>query len=253
MLEAAGIQQLENLGHDVLDLMIRHDQLRPFIHSIVTETELETIELNESERQQAAKTYRQRHNLNSAEDIRLHCKSHGFSQSQFQWQVQLQERILRSSKRQFANKAELHYLTRKEQFDRASYSQLIAKDQYLAQELFLRLNEDEAEFADLAAELSRDAERKMSWQIGPIPMARVPKPLAKKLRSVIPGTLLEPIRVQASWVVVRLEQYQPTEFDANMEQRMCLELFQQHVNQLVDERMSSLTEKFSTKATSTAS
>jgi len=251
--EPTGIQQLEDLGQDVLALMIRHDQLRPFIHSIVTETELETIELNESERQQAAKTYRQRHNLISAEDIRLHCKSHGFSQSQFQWQVQLQERILRSSKSQFSSKAELHYLTRKEQFDRVSYSQLIVKDQHLAQEFFLRLNEDEAEFADLATELGRDAERKQNWQIGPIPMARVPKPLAKPLRSVIPGTLLEPIKVQASWVVVRLEQYQPTEFDANMEQRMCLELFQQHVNQLVDEKMEFLAEKSSLQATSTAS
>ena len=253
MSEPTVIKQLGNLGQDVLSLMIRHDQLRPFINSIVTETELEPTELNESELQQAAKTYRQRHNLNSAEDIKMHCQRHGFNQNQFQWQVQLQEKILRSSRHQFAHKAELHYLTRKEQFDRVSYSQLIVKDQHLAQELFLRLNEDEAEFADLAKELSRNADRKMQWQIGPLPMARVPKPLSKPLQSTAPGTLLEPIKVQASWVVVRLEQYQPTEFDETMEQRMCLELFQQHVNRLVDKQMESLTEKVSPKATSTAS
>jgi len=250
--EPTGIQHLENLGQDVLDLMIRHDQLRPFVHSIITEAELKPIELNDAERQLAIKTYRQRHNLNSAEDIQRHCERHGFTQNQLQWQVQLQERIMRSSKLQFAHKAELHYLTRKEQFDRVSYSQLIVKDQHLAQELFLRLNEDEAEFVDLSAELNRGSERKLQWQIGPVPMARIPKPLAKPLQSSVPGTLLEPIKVQTNWVVVRLDQYQPTEFDENMEQRMCLELFQQHLNQLVDERMKSLTEQFSKKATSTA-
>ena len=233
--------------------MIRHDQLRPLVHSIITETELEPIELNEAERKMAAKTYRQRHNLNSTEDIQQHCRKHGFAQSEFQWQVQLQEKILRTSRNRFSSKAELHYLTRKEQFDRVSYSQLIVQDQHLAQELFLRLNEDEAEFVDIASELNRGSERKLQWQIGPVPMARIPKPLAKPLQSIAPGTLLEPIKVQANWVVVRLEQYQPTEFDEGMEQRMCLELFQQHLNQLVDAQMKSLTDQFSSKATSTES
>ena len=43
MPEPAEIQQLENLGQDVLALMIRHDQLRPFINSIITEKTLDQI------------------------------------------------------------------------------------------------------------------------------------------------------------------------------------------------------------------
>ena len=83
-------------------------------------------------------------------------------------------------------------------------------------------------------------------------MARVPKPLSKPLQSSRPGTLLEPIRIQSNWVVVRLEQYQPTEFDEAMEQRMCLELFQQHVNQLVDKQIEILTSSLSNKASTSA-
>ena len=253
MPKPTGIQQLENLDQDVLGLMIRHNQLRPFINSIITEKELEPLDLSEAERQQAAKTYHQRHNLNSKEDIQKHCKRHGFNKSQFQWQVQLQERILRSSKNRFNHKAELHYLTRKEQFDRVTYSQLVVKDQNLAQELFLRLNEDEANFADLAKEISRTSNQKTQVQVGPIAMARIPKPLTKPLQSIVNGTLLEPIRVQNNWLVVRLDQYQPTEFDGIMAQRMCLELFQQHVNELVDQHMDMLTEQFSQNITSTES
>jgi len=246
--EPTDIHQLENLGHEVLTLMIRHDQLRPFINSIVTEKELRSTELNQAEHQLAAKTYRQRHNLTSPEDVQRHCKEHGFNQDQFQWQVQLQEKILRTSKNKFARKAELHYLTRKEKFDRISYSQLIVNDQHLAQELFLRLNENEANFVELAKELSSNTGRRPQWQVGPIVMGRVPKPLAKPLQSITPGTLLEPINVQGMWVVARLDQYQPTEFDENMEQQMCLELFQEHINQLVDDEMKRIVKKLSPKA-----
>ena len=253
MPEVTGIQQLENLGQDVLSLMIRHDQLRPLVHSIITEQELNIETFSETEWQQSAKIYRQRHNLNSSEDVKQHCLRHGFNQSQFQWQVKLQENILRTSKSKFSHKAELHYLTRKEQFDRVSYNQLITNDQHLAQELFLRIKEENAKFADLFIELSRSSDRKFQWQVGPIPMARVPKPLSKSLQSSRPGTLLEPIQVQANWAVVRLEQYQPTEFDETMEQRMCLELFQQHVNQLVDKQIEIITTELSRKAKKSAS
>ena len=252
MPKPTGIQQLENLGQDVLALMIRHDQLRPLIHSIITEQELDIEKFSEPEWQHSAKLYRQRHNLNSAEDVQKHCQKHGFNQNQFQWQVRLQENILKSSKNKFSQKAELHYLTRKEQFDRVTYNQLIADDQHLAQELYLRLKEDNAKFADLSIELGKNSQRKFQWKVGPIPMARVPKPLSKPLQSSRPGTLLEPIRIQSNWVVVRLEQYQPTEFDEAMEQRMCLELFQQHVNQLVDKQIEILTSNLSNKASTSA-
>ena len=253
MPEPTGIQQLEHLDQDVLDMMIRHNQLRPLVNSIITETELEPLVLTEAEQQRATATYRQRHNLKSAKDIQKHCKTYGFSKIHLQWQIQLQEQILRNSKNRFANKAELHYLKRKEQFDRVSYSQLIVKNQDLAQELFLRIKEDESDFLELATELTRGSDQKPQWQVGPIPMARVPKPLVKPLQSNSPGTLLAPIRVQTNWFVVRLEQYQPTEFDDAMEQRMCLELFQKHVSQLVDEQIETITSQFPQSASATES
>ena len=40
---------------------------------------------------------------------------------------------------------------------------------------------------------------------------------------------MEPFRIQQWWLVVRLEQYEPAQFDQAMAQRMSLELFK--VNQ----------------------
>ena len=70
-------------------------------------------------------------------------------------------------------------------------------------------------------------------------LANVPAPLTKPLRSCTPGTLLEPIQVQNNWLIVRLEQFQASQFDQAMEQQMCADLFQQEVDRRVDERISS--------------
>ena len=248
MPEPGGIDLIHRLEPDVLKLLAQHGQLRPLLTAIVTEQQLDPVDLDTEAQQQALTNYRQRHNLANAEDVKRHCRLQGFSREQFLGQVQLPERIRRTSQERYGNKAELHYLTRKEQFDQVSFSQLIVKNQHLAQELFLRLNEDEASFEDLALELSRGSQRKPQWRVGPIAMARVPNPLIKILQSITPGTLLEPIQVQTNWYVVRLEQYQPTEFDEAMNQRMCVELFQKNVNDAVNEQIAALTSQFSSQS-----
>ena len=244
MSEPGGVELINHLDRDVLQLLIQHGQLRPLLTAIITEAQLDPVDLDAETQQQALTNYRQRHNLANADDVKRHCRLQGFSREQFLGQVQLPERIRRTSQERYGNKAELHYLTRKEQFDQVSFSQLIVKNQHLAQELFLRLNEEEASFEDLALDLSRGSPRKPQWRVGPIPMARVPKPLTKVLQSVSPGTLLEPIQVQTNWYVVRLEHYQPTEFDAAMNQRMCIELFQQQVTAAVNEQIATITAQF---------
>ena len=95
-------------------------------------------------------------------------------------------------------------------------------------------------FGELAAMLRKGGNQTGQGRFGPMAIGSVPKPLAKPLHSCKTGTLLAPIQVQSNWLIVRLEQFQPTQFDAAMEQRMCAELFQQEVDRIVDERMDAL-------------
>ena len=93
---------------------------------------------------------------------------------------------------------------------------------------------------ELATQLRKGGTEKGQGRFGPMAIANVPPAIAKPLRSSSPGTLLEPLQVQNNWLIVRLEQFQPTQFDAGMEQRMCIELFQQEVDRMVDERLAPL-------------
>lgn len=233
-------QTLSALDATTLDQLRRHGVLRGLLTGQVKQELLQHVELEPEAQRSAMQAYRQRYKLATSDQLQAHQTRFGYTASDLQWQAGLPERIRRHSLEQFQSKAELHYLTRKEQFDQVTYSQLSAPNQFLAQELFLRLNEGEATFADLAAMLRKGGNQQGQGRFGPVAIANVPKPLAKPLHSCSPGTLLAPIQVQSSWLIVRLEHFQPTQFDTAMEQRMCTELFQQDVDRIVDERMEAL-------------
>jgi len=237
----ASIQPLDALSRDTLVLLRHHGLLRTLVSRLVTDALLEPVELDETTRQQAMQAYRQRNGLSTNEQLQDHCRKNGYGPAELSRQAQLPVQIRKTSQKRFGKKAELHYLTRKEQFDLITFSQLSVSNSFLAQELFLRLKEGEAGFQDLAEELNQNNERKGQVTIGPVPMSRLPAELSKPLRAASPGAVLEPIKVQNSWRIVRLEQFQPTQYDEAMEQRMCLELFQQDLDRLVDERIDTMT------------
>ena len=233
-------QILNSLDEAALALLRRNGMLRNLISAEVKEALLDAEPLGAEVLQTAVATYRKRNNLISSEQLQAHLRRQHWSQADLHWHAGLAERIRRTSMKRHQSKAELHYLTRKEQFDQVTFSQLTVPNQFLAQELFLRLNEKEATFAELAAQLRKGGTEKGQGRFGPMAIANVPPAIAKPLRSCSPGTLLEPLQVNNNWLIVRLEQFQPTQFDAAMEQRMCIELFQQEVDRLVDEQLASL-------------
>ena len=242
----AQTQLLDALSRDTLVLLRHHGLLRTLVSRLVTDELLEPIELDEKTRQQAMQAYRQRNGLTTSEQLQDHCRKNGYGPAELSRQAQLPVQIRQTSQKRFGKKAELHYLTRKEQFDLITFSQLSVSNSFLAQELFLRLKEGEAGFHELAEELNQNDDRKGKVTIGPVPMSRLAAELTKPLRAASPGAVLEPIKVQNSWRIVRLEQFQPTQYDEAMEQRMCSELFQQEVDRIVDQRLLTLISSRST-------
>ena len=111
------------------------------------------------------------------------------------------------------------------------YSLLRLGDGFLAQELYQQIAEGESNFADLAAEHGEGNEKTTRGVVGPVALDRAHPVLVDKLRSSSVGSLLEPFRIQQWWLVVRLEQYQPAQFDQAMAQRMSNELFEEWISE----------------------
>ena len=83
------------------------------------------------------------------------------------------------------------------------------RDGFLARELYLRIANGEANFADLAAQHSQGNESKTNGIIGPVPLNQAHPILAERLRTSQPGQLQEPFSIDEWWLVLRLERYEP--------------------------------------------
>ena len=136
--------------------------------------------------------------------------------------------------------AEAHFLRRKNQLDRVVYSLLRVKDRFLAQELYLRIEANEASFADLAAKYAEGPEKQTNGIVGPVPLTQAHPALAERLRTSAPGLLMPPIQISEWWLVTRLESYSPACFDDATSQRMAEELFNQWVREETGRKMQAL-------------
>jgi parvulin-like peptidyl-prolyl isomerase len=101
--------------------------------------------------------------------------------------------------------------------DQVIYSLLRVRDPGLAQELWIRLEEGEETFSELAVSDGEGPEASRKGILGPLAMGNIAPPqLVDLLRTLQTGQISHPT-VLGDWVVlVRLEQLTPARFDSKM-------------------------------------
>ena len=140
------------------------------------------------------------------------------------------ERELRISKwRQalFEPQALEHFDRRKPALDRVVYSLLRVKDGGLARELWFRIKEGEATFADLAPRYASGNEVYTAGIVGPVALGAMHPALAGILKAARAGELLKPFAVAEWFLVARVDHHLPAEFDEPTKAQMIEELMQQ--------------------------
>ena len=192
------------------------------------------------ETQAAVQAFAQERQITSQEALERFRVDQLLSPQGLEAQILRPLRLLRHGQRQFRPKAEARFLDRKTELDRVVYSLLRLKDQGLARELYLRIDEEEASFADLAATYAEGPEQSTRGIVGPVALTQAHPVLAERLRTATPGQLLEPFRIEGWWVVVRLEQLTPAVFDQATASQMTQELLDQWLNEEVERRIAPI-------------
>jgi hypothetical protein len=137
------------------------------------------------------------------------------------------ERDLRAQvwkKTTFAPRAKEHFFARKPALDRVVYSLLRVKDAGLARELWFRLREKEANFADLAPQYASGNEVYTGGIVGPVQFGTMHPALANVLRVAVAGEMLKPFAIAEWHLVARVEHQIPAEFDEATQAQMIEEL-----------------------------
>ena len=219
--------------------LARHGLLLPLLRQSVVATAVAEVELSEQESLESRQAWGAAQRLASPEAVMAHLRAQGLQEADAIWQAELPRRIARHCEEHFSHRAEQRFLARKNQLDQVIYSLLRVEDGALAQELYLRIDEGEADFAELAASYSQGPERSTRGVVGPVPILQAHPILAERLRTSRPGQLQAPLRIEQWWLVVRLESLRSAVFDAEMGARMARELFDVMVEEEVAALVSS--------------
>lgn len=228
------------LPPQVLQELRQHNLLRPLIERRVLAGALASVAIPEEMSQTALAQYCRQNGLESEAALQRHLAQQGLSAENLRWQVELPLRLQRHAEECYRHKAEAHFLSRKNQLDRVVYSLLRVRDGFLARELYLRLEAEEASFAELAAAHSEGPEQQTRGIVGPVPLTQAHPLLSERLRTTQAGTLMEPFQIAEWWLVVRLESYTPAVFDDAMAQQMSRELLEQWVEEETARTLSAL-------------
>ena len=234
------LHKVAAMTNNLLAELRRHNLLRTLVQRQVIAEAVAEAAIDAEQLAQAHQQFRQQNGLEDTEALEQFLASNGLTDADLAWQVEQPLRINSHVQEHYRHKAEAHFLSRKNQLDRVVYSLLRVKDRYLASELYLRIEAQEANFADLAAQFAEGPERQTNGIVGPVPLTQAHPALAERLRTTSPGVLMQPFSIADWWLVARLESYTPASFNEEMASQMSNELFDQWVRQEADRRMVQL-------------
>jgi parvulin-like peptidyl-prolyl isomerase len=208
-------------------LLERTQLLTPLFRRLLLEQCVVGVEVTAEEQMAFQQRFLAKQGIDSPEQLQAWLAQRGVSEEQASRNILETLQLERFKQQRFGPEVDRLFLDTKEQRDRVVYSLLRVKEQAAAQELYLRLEDDDATFTDLAGEHSQGSERDTGGLIGPVPMGRLHPQLAELLRISKPGQLWQPLELDGWWVVVRLDKALPAQLDGAMEQQIRDELFEQ--------------------------
>ena len=122
-------------------------------------------------------------------------------------------------------------------YDQVIFSMIRSQNSALVRELWIRLNESECSFSDLALTYGQEPEKFRSGLNGPMPLGMVqPAQLVPYLKNLSIHQTSKPIHLGDWYILLRLEHYVPARFDQPMKDF----LLNQQMNSFIESRVQLL-------------
>ena len=214
--------------------------LEPYVRANLLALAASDVALSDEQIDAARQAFCRQHQIRDAEALKAWAIARMLSPADLEAQMRQPLQLQLLCQGDFSAKAEARFLQRKNQLDRVVYSLLRLRDGGLARELYLRIDDGDANFADLAARYAEGPEQATRGIVGPVPLTQAHPALVDRLRTAPPGVVLEPFQVESWWLVVRLESLTSATFDEVTAAHMAEELFEQWISEQVERRLVDL-------------
>ena len=237
------MKSLECLTKECVKLLHTNNLLLQLIKSELVKSLLEPILIEKELKDQIPNNIYKKFGLKNEHQYKEWLKINNCNQEEIELIALNNMKLKKYCKENFGNKVEARFLERKNQLDSVVYSLIRLKDIHKAKEFYLRIVEKEAEFGELAKMYSEGIENKTRGIIGPCPLEKAHPILAEQLRNSKSGKVQPPIEIDSSYIITRVESYEPAKLDNAMREQMAEELFNLWTESQVNDICASFLKK----------
>jgi parvulin-like peptidyl-prolyl isomerase len=134
----------------------------------------------------------------------------------------------------FAEKLEAFFLERRADLEQVVYGLIRLRSQGAAEELYLRLVDDDADFGELAREYSLGEERFTRGLVGPMNINKTHPTLRAVLEKMTVGDVHPPMRLDKWILLLKMEYRKPASLSDEIRQQLYQELFNNELDKTLD-------------------
>lgn len=234
------ISSIRGLGEETVNILKKNFLLKPLIRAELINKVISDIKLEEDINEKIVNNICQTQNLKTKTDFDNWLSKQETTEEEFISAIKKNYKITDFCKQCLIQKAKKRYLKRKDDLDMVSYSLIRVNSQSTANELYLRISENESTFEEIASDFSEGPEKNTRGNIGPVSMSKANPGLKVFLSGATIKLVNPPLKLGQWWTIVRLNSLEPAILDQNMELMMARETF----DELVEKNLHSLTKKF---------
>ena len=136
-------------------------------------------------------------------------------------------------KEKFEDKLYDYFLSRKSKLEKVFYSLIRVKDRNVANELYMRIKEDEEPFWKIAKNYSDGPEKYTEGRIGPIRMSDLNPYIYKLIEISALGQLWPPKKIDEWWIILKLDGKTKLELTEDLKNNLFLELGENYLNKII--------------------
>ncbi|MEM7061828.1 MAG: peptidylprolyl isomerase [Cyanobacteria bacterium P01_B01_bin.77] len=222
----------------LLTLLRRYQLLPQLQRDLIIDDAIAHIQLTVTAEQEAYRQFNHQYQLFSNEDRQAFCDRKGLLLEDLDFLIARQAKIEIFKQEKWQHQVGSYFLKQKDRLDRVVYSMIRTQDEFLAQELYFRLHNNEDTFANLAKQYSMGPEAKLGGLVGPVALGKLNGELAHILSISQPGQLWPVSQLGNYFVILRFEEHVPVEYDDAMEQRLLNECFEAWLTEQVSANLT---------------
>tara|TARA_B100000989_G_C19528916_1_gene468536 strand:+ start:1288 stop:2040 length:753 start_codon:yes stop_codon:yes gene_type:complete len=211
------------------DLLRDLDLIPIFLRRYLERKYTNNIKVTKEEQIEFQKKFLIRENIKDKDNLKNWLSMKGVSESEMNKNLYKSLLIEKFKNENFGSKIESLFLKRKTLLDRFTYSLIRVKTRNKAAELFLRLQEEESTFQELASSFSEGVEQVLNGLIGPMELGKINPVIANKLLNSSPGQLWPPFEIEGWWVIIRLERSISSTLNEQMKNRLLDEMYEEWI------------------------